>query len=68
MHLSKAEIAAKQIKKIHTLMMNTNAQRVEIVSLGTLIVMQLVMVAKYQYTAIAVKMGRLLDVQMENFA
>ena len=68
MHLSKAEIAAKQIKKINTLMANMHAQLVKVVSLGILIATQLVMVVKYQYTVIAVKMEHLFAVQMGSFA
>ena len=68
MHLSKVEIAAKQIKKMNTLMVHTHAQLGEVVSLGTLIATQLVMVVKYQYTVIAVKMEHLFAVQMGSFA
>ena len=49
-------------------MMNTHAQLQAVVSSGTLIVTQLVTVARYQYTAIVVKMELLLGVLMENFA
>ena len=68
MHLSKAEIAAKQIKKINTLMANMHAQLVKVVSLGILIATRLVMAVKFQYTVIAVKMEHLFAVQMGSFA
>ena len=68
MHSNKEEIAVKQIWKINTLMMNTHAQLEVVAYSGTLIVTQLVMVARYQYTAIAAKMELLLGVLMENFA
>ena len=69
MHSNKAEIAAKQTWKIPIPMMNTHALPPEVVVfLGTLIVTQLVTVARYQYTVIAAKMELLLGVLMENFA
>ena len=68
MHSNKAEIAAKQIWKIHIQMMNTHAQLEEIASSGTLIVTRLVTVVRYQYTAIVVKTELSLGVLMENSA